>query len=147
MHGIALLLALGHRTGHRARDTFASQQTVGWEFRATPATHRVMEAPLSARSRELGSCPPAECRPLGHLPGAGGSRAGVNQPRGAAREACNPTTLAPSTSALTWSSGSQAWSGQGLVHGPGSPGLRSYPRPRVWSGTGFRTVHSPTGWL
>ena len=59
----------------------------------------------------------------------------MNQPGGAAREACNPTTLAPSTSALTWSSGSQAWSGQGLVHGPGSPGLRSHPRPPglVWN--------------
>ena len=45
MHGLALLLALGHRTGQRAGDMFASQQTVGWELRATPATHRVMEAP------------------------------------------------------------------------------------------------------
>ena len=45
MHGLALLLALGHRTGQRAGDMFASQQTVGWELRATPATHTVMEAP------------------------------------------------------------------------------------------------------
>lgn len=31
--------------GKRAGDTFAPQQTVGWRFRATPATHRAMEAP------------------------------------------------------------------------------------------------------
>ena len=49
----------------------------------------------------------------------------MNQPGSAAREACTPTALGPSTSALTWSSRSQAWSGHGLLRGPGSrpPGL------------------------